>query len=87
MPTILIRRLALAAASCAVLAAGATPALARTRHHGVARHHPAASRRAAPASHAGIPQNANIENLNDLSLRRARAGQDTARPLAPPLAQ
>ncbi len=80
MPSILIRRLVLAAASCAVLAGGATPSLARTRH-------PAAHRRAAPASHAAIPQNGNIERLNDLSLRRARAGENTNSPLAPPLAQ
>lgn len=88
MPTILIRRLVLAAASCAALAGGATPSLARTRHHATAaRHHAAAQGHAAPASHAEIPQNANIENLNDLSLRRARAGESTSRPLAPPLAQ
>ena len=41
----------------------------------------------APASHAAIPQNTNIEHLNDVSLQRARNGQNTARPLAPPLAQ
>ncbi len=81
MPSIPIRRLALVAVSCAALAGGVTPSLARTRHHA------ASSRRATPASHAAIPQNRNIENLNDLSLRRARAGENTARPLAPPLAQ
>ncbi len=85
MPTILIRRLVLVAASCAVLAGGATPSLARARHH--AAHGQAAHSPAVPASHADIPQNGNIETLNDLSLRRARAGENTSRPLAPPLAQ
>ncbi len=85
MPTILIRRLVLAAACCATVAGGATPSLARTRHHAAAAHRQSATQ--APASHAAIPQNANIENLNDLSLRRARAGESTSRPLAPPLAQ
>ena len=80
MPTTPTRRLATAAACCATLALGASPSLARTRHH-------AATTRAAPASHAAIPQNTNIERLNDLSLRRARAGENTARPLAAPLAQ
>lgn len=88
MPTILIRRLVLSAACCAALVGGATPSLARARHHAaVARPHAASQGKAAPASHADIPQNANIENLNDLSLRRARAGESTSRPLAPPLAQ
>ncbi|MGI4976894.1 MAG: hypothetical protein ACRYG6_08120 [Janthinobacterium lividum] len=86
MPTILIRRLVLAAACCAAVAGGATPSLARTRHHAAAARHHAATH-AVPASHAAIPQNGNIENLNDLSLRRARAGESTSRPLAPPLAQ
>lgn len=38
-------------------------------------------------SHAGIPQNSNIEQLNDISLQRARSGQGTSQPLAPPLNQ
>ena len=79
MPTMPIRCLALAAACCATLVVGASPSLARSRHR--------AAGRAAPTSHAAIPQNANIENLNDLSLQRARAGKNTASPLAPPLAQ
>ena len=81
----------LIAVTALLLAAGVVPASARVRHH---HHHHAATRtsgsargRAAPASHAGIPQSANIENLNDLSLRRAHAGENTNRPLAPPLAQ
>ena len=80
----------LIAVTALLLAAGVAPASARVRHH----HHHAATRtsgsargRAAPASHAGIPQSANIENLNDLSLRRAHAGENTNRPLAAPLAQ
>ena len=80
----------LIAVTALLLAAGVVPASARVRHH---HHHHAtrtsgsAQSRAAPASHAGIPQNANIENLNDLSLRRAHAGENTNRPLAAPLAQ
>jgi len=79
----------LIAVTALLLAAGVVPASGRVRHH-----HHAATRtfgssrgRAAPASHAGIPQSANIENLNDLSLRRAHAGENTNRPLAAPLAQ
>ena len=72
------------AAASLSLAATLAPALARTRHHD---HVAARTSASAPASHAAIPQNANIENLNDLSLRRARAGENTARPLAPPLGQ
>lgn len=83
MPTILIRRLALVAASCATLGAGVTPSLARTRHQAAT----VQRQSAVPTSHAKIPQNGNIENLNDLSLRRARAGENTSHPLAPPLAQ
>ena len=82
MPRNPSRHLALVTAACATLAMGATPSLARTRHHVAAT-----SSKAVPTSHADIPQNANIENLNDLSLRRARAGESTSRPLAPPLAQ
>lgn len=74
-----------------LLAVGVVPASARARHH---HHHQAATRtsgsargRVAPVSHAGIPQSTNIERLNDLSLRRAHAGESTTRPLAPPLAQ
>ncbi len=44
-------------------------------------------RHAAPRSHAAIPQSANIERLNAMSLQRARAGQNTAQPLAPPLSR
>ena len=46
-----------------------------------------ASHRAHAASHAGIPQSSNIERLNDISLQRARSGQSTTQPLAPPLNQ
>ena len=82
-------RVPLIALAGLLLAATLPPASARARHH----HHPtarasnAARPRAATVSHAAIPQNANIETLNDLSLRRARAGENTNRPLAPPLAQ
>lgn len=85
MPRVPSRRLALIALSCTTLVAGVTPSLARAHHQ---HHRPgAAPHMAAPASHADIPQSSNIENLNDLSLRRARAGENTSRPLAPPLAQ
>ena len=70
--------------AAALLLAALTPAAARTRLHTPATR---TTHGGAAASHAGIPQSTNIENLNDLSLRRARAGENTARPLAPPLAQ
>ncbi len=85
-------RASLIAVTALLLAAGVVPASARARHHHH-RHHAAArtsgSARgsAAPASHAAIPQSANIERLNDLSLRRAHDGENTNSPLAAPLAQ
>lgn len=81
-------RVPLIALAGLLLATTLAPASARTRH----RHHPSArasgaARPRAAASHAAIPQNANIETLNDLSLRRARSGENTSRALVPPLAQ
>ena len=82
-------RVLLIALAGLVLATILAPASARTRHHHAAsvRGSGPARGQAMPASHTGIPQNANIENLNDLSLRRARAGENPSRPLTPPLAQ
>ncbi len=82
-------RVPLIALAGLVLATPLAPASARTLHHHSAsvRASGPAPGRAESASHTGIPQNANIENLNDLSLRRARAGENTSQPLAPPLAQ
>lgn len=82
MPCPSIYRLALIAMSCTTWVVSATPSLARPHHHA-----PVVQQQDVPTSHAAIPQNANIENLNNLSLTRARAGQNTTAPLAPPLAQ
>lgn len=73
-----MRNIAFALPALLVAALALSPAAeaARPVHH-----------RMVTASHAAIPQNGNIEHLNDLSLQRARNGQNTAQPLAPALNQ